>query len=166
MCPAKVKGIEFAFDGLEAKAELACDVRRTFFSGLAQERQDQFPPAHLSLDLKRARLILLPTRVPFAGDRSVLISVLRNPNIAHVLYLRGLMEKASRGSVLMVQQCRDAGLPDPFRNGHRSRRSILQALTGANPLEGAVGLRQCIPDASVVRRLGACMLGPFQALRF
>jgi ATP-dependent DNA helicase RecG len=42
------------------------------------------------------------------------ISVLRNPDIAHALYLRGLMEKAGRGSVLMVQLCRDAGLPDPF----------------------------------------------------
>lgn len=42
------------------------------------------------------------------------ISVLRNPDIAHTLYLRGLMEKAGRGSVLMVQQCRDAGLADPF----------------------------------------------------
>ena len=41
------------------------------------------------------------------------ISVLRNPDIAHALYLRGFMEKAGRGSVLMVQQCRDAGLPDP-----------------------------------------------------
>ena len=42
------------------------------------------------------------------------ISVLRNPDIAHALYLRGLMEKAGRGSVLMVQQCDDAGLPRPF----------------------------------------------------
>ena len=41
------------------------------------------------------------------------ISVLRNPDIAHALYLRGLMEKAGRGSVLMVQQCRVHGLPDP-----------------------------------------------------
>lgn len=42
------------------------------------------------------------------------ISVLRNPDIAHALYLRGLMEKAGRGSVLMVQQCREVGLADPF----------------------------------------------------
>ncbi|MCB1207461.1 MAG: putative DNA binding domain-containing protein, partial [Verrucomicrobiae bacterium] len=41
------------------------------------------------------------------------ISILRNPDIAHVLYLRGLMEKAGRGSVLMVQDCLDAGLPPP-----------------------------------------------------
>ncbi len=41
------------------------------------------------------------------------ISVLRNPDIAHVLYLRGLMEKAGRGSVLMVKECRENNLPDP-----------------------------------------------------
>ncbi len=41
------------------------------------------------------------------------ISVLRNPDIAHTLYLRGLMEKLGRGSVLMVEQCRHSGLPDP-----------------------------------------------------
>lgn len=41
------------------------------------------------------------------------LSVLRNPDIAHVLYLRGLMEKAGRGSVLMVQECKKNGLPAP-----------------------------------------------------
>ncbi len=41
------------------------------------------------------------------------ISVLRNPDIAHVLYLRGLMEKAGRGSVLILQQCEEQGLPPP-----------------------------------------------------
>ncbi|MFA7371389.1 MAG: RNA-binding domain-containing protein [Sphaerochaetaceae bacterium] len=42
------------------------------------------------------------------------ISILRNPDIAHVLYLRGLMEKAGRGSVLMVKKCLESGLPSPF----------------------------------------------------
>jgi len=42
------------------------------------------------------------------------ISILRNPDIAHVLYLRGLMEKAGRGSVLMVQKCLEHGLPLPM----------------------------------------------------
>lgn len=41
------------------------------------------------------------------------ISVLRNPDIAHVLYLRGLMEKAGRGSVLMVKECLKNDLPAP-----------------------------------------------------
>ena len=48
------------------------------------------------------------------------ISVLRNPDIAHALYLRGLMEKAGRGSVLMINQCRENGLPDPvWRSDHK-----------------------------------------------
>jgi ATP-dependent DNA helicase RecG len=41
------------------------------------------------------------------------ISVLRNPDIAHVVYLRGLMEKAGRGSVLILKECEAQGLPTP-----------------------------------------------------
>lgn len=41
------------------------------------------------------------------------ISVLRNPDIAHVLYLRGLMEKTGRGGRLIVDECVNAGLPSP-----------------------------------------------------
>jgi ATP-dependent DNA helicase RecG len=41
------------------------------------------------------------------------LSILRNPDIAHVLYLRGLMEKLGRGSVLILQECRQHGLPEP-----------------------------------------------------
>ena len=41
------------------------------------------------------------------------LSVLRNPDIAHALYIRGFMEKIGRGSVLMIDQCRERGLPPP-----------------------------------------------------
>lgn len=41
------------------------------------------------------------------------VSVLRNPDIAHVLYLRGKMEKVGRGSVLIQKACTDHGLPLP-----------------------------------------------------
>ncbi len=41
------------------------------------------------------------------------ISVLRNPDIAHALYLLGYMEKLGRGSVLIRQSCEEAGLPAP-----------------------------------------------------
>ena len=41
------------------------------------------------------------------------VSVLRNPDIAHVLYLRGFMEKKGRGSALIQQACIDHGLPLP-----------------------------------------------------
>ncbi len=41
------------------------------------------------------------------------ISILRNPDIAHVLYLRGFMEKAGRGSVLIIDECKKSELPVP-----------------------------------------------------
>ena len=41
------------------------------------------------------------------------ISILRNPDIAHVLYLRGMMEKLGRGSVMIRKACEDQGLPMP-----------------------------------------------------
>ncbi|WP_274533161.1 Fic family protein, partial [Pseudomonas syringae] len=41
------------------------------------------------------------------------ISVLRNPDIAHALYLQGYMEKLGRGSVLIRQACQDNGLAPP-----------------------------------------------------
>lgn len=41
------------------------------------------------------------------------ISILRNPDIAHVLYLRGFMEKLGRGSVMIRKSCEERGLPAP-----------------------------------------------------
>ncbi|AAY39954.1 ATP-dependent DNA helicase recG [Pseudomonas syringae pv. syringae B728a] len=41
------------------------------------------------------------------------ISVLRNPDIAHALYLQGYMEKLGRGSVLIRQACEENGLAPP-----------------------------------------------------
>jgi ATP-dependent DNA helicase RecG len=55
----------------------------------------------------------LPDGVTTENLKEGHISVLRNPDISHVLYLRGLMEKAGRGSVLMIQRCRENGLSDP-----------------------------------------------------
>ncbi len=49
------------------------------------------------------------------------ISVLRNPDIAHVLYLRGMMEKTGRGSVLIQEFCEKSGLPKPV---WRSEKNI------------------------------------------
>ena len=42
------------------------------------------------------------------------ISILRNPDIAHVLYLRGMMEKLGRGSVMIRKACKAYKLPMPF----------------------------------------------------
>lgn len=41
------------------------------------------------------------------------ISVLRNPDIAHVLYLRGMMEKMGRGSIMIRKACEKNGLQPP-----------------------------------------------------
>jgi ATP-dependent DNA helicase RecG len=41
------------------------------------------------------------------------LSILRNPDIAHVLYLRGQMEKLGRGGALILSACREHGLPKP-----------------------------------------------------
>jgi ATP-dependent DNA helicase RecG len=41
------------------------------------------------------------------------ISVLRNPDIAQVLHLRGWMEKVGRGSLMILNECRNRGLPEP-----------------------------------------------------
>lgn len=41
------------------------------------------------------------------------ISVLRNPDIAHVLYLRGMMEKLGRGCVMIRRSCEERGLRPP-----------------------------------------------------
>ncbi|MDX8549361.1 putative DNA binding domain-containing protein [Methanospirillum sp. J.3.6.1-F.2.7.3] len=41
------------------------------------------------------------------------LSVLRNPDIAHVLYLQGLMEKIGRGSLVIIKTCFDNGSPPP-----------------------------------------------------
>lgn len=39
--------------------------------------------------------------------------MLRNPDIAHALYLQGYMEKLGRGSVLIRQACEENGLAPP-----------------------------------------------------
>lgn len=46
--------------------------------------------------------------------------MLRNPDIAHVLYLRGFMEKLGRGSVLILRACQERGLPQPRWNSEEN----------------------------------------------
>lgn len=41
------------------------------------------------------------------------LSILRNPDISHVLYLRGFMEKLGRGSAMIRKTCEEIGLPAP-----------------------------------------------------
>ena len=36
-----------------------------------------------------------------------------NPDMAHVFYLRGIIERVGRGTLKIVEQCQSAGLPTP-----------------------------------------------------
>ena len=54
-----------------------------------------------------------PDGVTLAKLQKGTLSVLRNPDIAHVLYLRGYMEKIGRGSILIQRACTRRGLPLP-----------------------------------------------------
>ena len=36
-----------------------------------------------------------------------------NPDIAHIVFLRGLIDKLGRGTLKVVEECREAGLRDP-----------------------------------------------------
>ncbi|MES2951848.1 MAG: ATP-binding protein [Pseudomonadota bacterium] len=56
------------------------------------------------------------------------ISILRNPDIAHVLYLQGFMEKLGRGGVLIDHACKEQGLPAPeWRSDARGVTLIFRA---------------------------------------
>jgi ATP-dependent DNA helicase RecG len=41
------------------------------------------------------------------------ISILRNPDISHILYIRNYMERLGRGSVVIQDACKESGLPEP-----------------------------------------------------
>ncbi|MBU4485340.1 MAG: hypothetical protein KKD38_00290 [Candidatus Delongbacteria bacterium] len=36
-----------------------------------------------------------------------------NPDIAHIVYLRGFIDKLGRGTIKLVEECRNAGLREP-----------------------------------------------------
>jgi ATP-dependent DNA helicase RecG len=55
----------------------------------------------------------LPEGVTPAGLKAGQISILRNPDIAHALYLQGLMEKMGRGGMLISRAFESKGLPAP-----------------------------------------------------
>ncbi len=72
-----------------------------------------------------------------------------NPDIAHVFHLRGLMERIGRGGQLIINACRDHGLPPP-RWADRptgvtltifGRRGRPAALWAANPRQQAMLLQ-------------------------
>ena len=49
------------------------------------------------------------------------VSVLRNPDIAHILYLQDFMEKLGRGAKFIKKECIDNGLPEPKWNSEKGK---------------------------------------------
>ena len=64
------------------------------------------------------------------------LSVLRNPDIAHVLYLRGRMEKIGRGSLLILRLCKESGLPEPKWESDQHRGVTLTFFTSQKDQDG------------------------------
>ncbi|MDW7659405.1 MAG: ATP-binding protein, partial [Bacillota bacterium] len=110
------------------------------FSDYSLERSDEplYPPAAIREGLVNAfvhrdysdfsggiSVLIYPNRLEICNSGSLpngitpetlgtgQISILRNPDIAHVLYLRGFMEKIGRGSVMIRKACQDRNLPGP-----------------------------------------------------
>jgi ATP-dependent DNA helicase RecG len=72
----------------------------------------------LSIQIKSAQIeIWNPGRLPEGMTVQDLprghVSRPPNPNIAHVFFLRGLIERVGIGTQRIVQECQAAGLPDP-----------------------------------------------------
>jgi len=66
-----------------------------------------------------------------------------NPDMAHVFYLRGIIERVGRGTLKIVEQCQSAGLPTPVWDASptgitlvfRSKRTVKRKL---NPRQAAL----------------------------
>jgi ATP-dependent DNA helicase RecG len=55
----------------------------------------------------------LPEGIRIGDLRNEHPSILRNPDIAHVFYLRQYMERVGRGTQKIVEECKQARLPAP-----------------------------------------------------
>lgn len=55
----------------------------------------------------------LPIEYKVNDLRSNHLSLPRNPDIAHIAFLRGLIEKLGRGTLKIIEECKKAGLSDP-----------------------------------------------------
>ena len=70
------------------------------------------------------------------------LSILRNPDIAHVLYLRGRMEKIGRGSLLILRLCQEAGLPEPKWESDANRGVTLTFFASGSGTKSGLGRDQ------------------------
>ncbi|OZC01190.1 ATP-binding protein [Rubricoccus marinus] len=66
-----------------------------------------------------------------------------NPDIVHVLYLRDLMERIGRGTLKMIQTCREEGLPVPlWESGSHGVRLTLFSRASARAPQADLNDRQ------------------------
>lgn len=68
------------------------------------------------------------------------ISVLRNPDIAHVPYMRGLMEKLGRGGLLIQKACKNRGLSEPRWRSEDGRNVTLTFFAPEAATEATTGV--------------------------
>jgi ATP-dependent DNA helicase RecG len=80
----------------------------------------------------------LPDNMSVADLRRSHLSLPRNPDIAHVCFLHGLIEKLGRGTQMILQECRSARLKDPKWSSSALQTSLtLFAPAGAAGAEPA-----------------------------
>jgi len=100
----------------------------------------------MSVGLYPNRLVIwnsgdLPEGIRIGDLKKEHPSILRNPDIAHVFYLRRYMERVGRGTQKIIEECRDARLPAPkWESG--SGGVTLTLFSGTGGAEERLNLRQ------------------------
>jgi len=80
-------------------------------------------------------------------------SVPRNPDIAHIFFLRGLIEKIGRGTQRIVEDCRTAGLHDPkWQSSDLETRLIFYSPATSSRVEDLNERQQQILDLLHVKK--------------
>lgn len=60
-----------------------------------------------------------------------------NPDIAHICFLRGWIEKIGRGTLLMIKECKEAGFPEPrWKSSNGMTTLTFQGITVVKHGEG------------------------------
>ena len=95
-------------------------------------------------------------------------SVRRNPALARVAYMAGLVERWGTGTTRMIERCRELGLPDPvFAEEGGGFRVVLRSAEAALTREAllARGLAPRLVDAVLhARRAGRITASAYMAL--
>jgi ATP-dependent DNA helicase RecG len=85
----------------------------------------------------------LPNGMTVQDLKEARISRLRNPDIAHVFWLRGFIEAFGTGAARILAQCAQAGLPEPeWRVGSGGVRLTLRSSRTASAAPAELNARQ------------------------